>query len=102
MGIARSVNQIQRANLDSGETQRKFAFIQSCRGKRSGKARRMRVAERDAEIVQAVAGGASLRSVGAQYGLALSTVHHIARRGVFDEPKQIVPESSSLELEIGG
>ena len=39
VGIARSVNRYQRENLATGQ-QRRFAFIQSCRGKRSGKARR--------------------------------------------------------------
>ena len=82
LAIAGSVNRIQRKNLDSGQTQRRFAFIQSCRGKRSGKARRERVAERDAEIVQAVAGGASMRKVAGMYGLTAGAVHYVVRRGV--------------------
>ena len=40
LAIAGSVNRIQGKNLESGQTQRRFAFIQSCRGKRSGAARR--------------------------------------------------------------
>lgn len=90
VGIARSVNRYQRENLATGQTQSKFAFIQSCRGKRSGKARRERVAERDASIVQAVAGGASMRKVAGMYGLTVGAVHYVVRRGVFNEPKQIV------------
>ena len=55
LAIAGSVNRIQRANLDSGQTQRKFAFIQSCRGKRSGAARRKGTPlEHDSEPWQAL------------------------------------------------
>ena len=34
-GIAKSVNKIQARNLDSGQTQRQFSFIQSARGRKS-------------------------------------------------------------------
>ena len=51
VGIARSVNRYQRENLATGQTQRRFAFIQSSRGKLSGKARRLATAGRDAAIV---------------------------------------------------
>ena len=80
VGIARSVNRYQRENLATGQTQRRFAFMQSCRGKLSGKARRLATAGRDQKIVGAVARGESLRAVAGAYGLALSTVHHIVSR----------------------
>ena len=55
LAIAGSVNRIQRKNLDSGQTQRQFAFIQSCRGKRSGAARRKGTPlEHDSEPWQAL------------------------------------------------
>ena len=81
LAIAGSVNRIQRKNLDSGETQRRFAFIQSCRGKRSGAARRKGTAQRDAEIVAAVERGESMRAVGRAYGLTEGAVRHIVGRG---------------------
>ena len=86
--IAKSVCKISRKNLASGQTQQNFSFIQAAKGRRSGKARRKRTAERDAEIVGCVLAGESIRSVAREFGLALSTVHNIVARGVFDEPKQ--------------
>ena len=86
--IAKSVCKISRKNLASGQTQQNFSFIQAAKGRRSGKARRKRTVERDAEIVGCVLAGESMRSVAREFGLALSTVHNIVARGVFDEPKQ--------------
>ena len=82
VGIAKSVNRYQRDNLATGQTQLSFAFIQSCRGKLSGKARRLATAGRDAEIVGAVERGESMRAVAGAHGLTARAVHHIARRGV--------------------
>ena len=81
VGIARSVNRYQRDNLATGQTQRRFAFIQSSRGKRSGKARRLATAGRDAEIVAAVERGESMRAVARSYGLTEGAVRHIVARG---------------------
>ena len=82
VGISKSVNRYQRENLASGQTQLTFAALQSRRGKRSGKARREATAARDAEIVGAVAGGASMRKVAGMYGLTAGAVHYVVRRGV--------------------
>jgi len=37
LGIAKSVNKIQAKNLESGQTQRQFSFIQAERGRRGGR-----------------------------------------------------------------
>ena len=86
--MAKSVCKISRKNLTSGQTQQNFSFIQAAKGKRSGEVRRKRTAERDAEIVGRVLAGESIRRVAREFGLALSTVHNVVARGVFDEPKQ--------------
>ena len=82
VGIARSVNRYQRENLATGQTQRRFAFMQSSRGKLSGKARRLATAGRDAEIVAAVARGESMRAVARSYGLTHKGVGYIVGRAV--------------------
>ena len=57
------------------------------RGLKLGRIRRARNAARDAAIVAAVEAGKSMRAVAREWGLALSTVHHVCSR-VFDEPNQ--------------
>ena len=86
VGIARSVNRYQRENLATGQ-QRRFAFIQSCRGKRSGKARRLATAGRDAEIVGAVARGESQAAIAAAFGVAQQTVSYTSGERVARGPR---------------
>ena len=86
--IVKSICRISRKNLASGQTQQNFSFIQAAKGKRSGEMRRKRTADRDTEIVGRVLSGESMRSAAREFGLALSTVHNIVARRVFDEPKQ--------------
>ena len=81
VGWAVSMRPVFLAMPHSAEWLRK----QARRGRKGGKARRVGTASRDAKIVAAVDRGESLRAVAMAYGLALSTVHHIARRA-FDEP----------------
>ena len=81
-GIVRSVYKRHQRKLHTGEQQRTFAFIQSCRGKKSGAARRTKTAERDAAIIQAVGAEQSFRMVARAHKLSLSTVHHIVSRSV--------------------
>ena len=50
------------------------------RGRISGKRRRFRTSARDAEIVERVATGESMRSVGRDLGLNVTTIRHIVRR----------------------
>ena len=59
------------------------------RGLKLGRIRRARNATRDAAIVAAVEAGWSMRAVAREWGLALSTVHHVCSR-VFDEPNQFL------------
>ena len=83
-GIVKSVVRYQRRNLESGKQQQTFSSIQSCRGKKggkkSGKARRAKTAERDTAIIQAVQAGQSMRAVGREYGLNPSTVLRMLQR----------------------
>ena len=80
-GIVRSVYKRHQQKLGTGEQQRMFACIQKNRGKKSGHARRTKTADRDTAIIQAVQAGQSMRAVGRQYGLRLSTVQNIIKRG---------------------
>jgi len=61
-------------------TQETFAFVQAARGRKSGKSRRKRTAERDAAIVRALQGGASTRQVAAEHGIGQSAVVKIRQR----------------------
>ena len=91
-GIVKSVIRYQRRNLESGQQQQTFSFIQSCRGKKggrkSGEARRERTAERDAAIVQAVQRGESIHGVAREYGLNRYAIRYILKRGGAMKPKQ--------------
>ena len=78
----------RRRGLDRSEGLLGSRGAQRRRGLKLGRIRRARTAERDAAIVAAVEAGQSLRSVGREWGLALSTVHHVCSR-VFDEPNQL-------------
>ena len=78
--IAKSVARYCRRNLNSGQTQRQFAFIQARRARKLGAIRRGRNAERDAAIVARVEAGESMRSVARAFGLDDRTVRHIIGR----------------------
>ena len=80
-GIVRSVYRRHQRKLHTGEQQRTFAFIQSRRGKKSGKKRREGHKERDVAIIQAVQAGESMRSVERRLGLSHGTVRYIIKRG---------------------
>ena len=80
-GIVKSIRRIQAKNLQSGQTQRTFSFLQAARGRKSGQARRTRTADRDAAIVAAVQAGESMRAVARAYRLTEGSVRHIIKRG---------------------
>ncbi len=84
-GIVKSIRRIQTKNLESGQTQRTFSFLQAARGRKGGRVsgakRRADTLERDAGIVAAVQAGESMRSVERRLGLAHGTVRHIIKRG---------------------
>ena len=84
-GIVKSIQRIQAKNLQSGQTQRTFSFIQAARGRKGGRVsgakRRAGTLERDAGIVAAVQAGESMRSVERRLGLGHGTVRHIIKRG---------------------
>ena len=80
-GIVKSIRRIQSKNLQSGQTQRTFSFLQAARGRKSGQARRTKTADRDAAIVAAVRAGESMRSVERRLALTHGTVRHIIKRG---------------------
>ena len=79
-GIVKSIQRIQSKNLQSGQTQRTFSFLQAARGKKSGQARRKRTADRDAAIVAAVQAGESTGSATLPCATSSSGVRY--------EPKQ--------------
>lgn len=84
-GIVKSIRRIQTKNLESGQTQRTFSFLQAARGRKGGRVsgakRRAGTLERDAAIVAAVQAGESMRAVGRVYGLSDFAVRHIVKRG---------------------
>ena len=82
-GIVKSIRRIQTKNLQSGQTQRTFSFLQAARGRKSGQARRTRTADRDAAIVAAVQAGESRRAVGRVYSLSEGAVRKILKRGAY-------------------
>ena len=63
-------------------TQEQRSLWGSMRGIKGGEARRKRTHERDTAIIQAVSEGRSLRDVGREFGLAVSSIHWILSRGV--------------------
>lgn len=77
-------------------------------GKASGKSRRTVTADRDAEIIAAVAGGMSRRQAARAFELAPSTISRIVRRGVESGgvarslPKKGHALQGRLGSEIGG
>ena len=82
-GIVKSIRRIQTKNLQSGQTQRTFSFLQAARGKKSGQARRTKTADRDAAIVAAVQAGKSMRAMGRVYSLSEGAVRKILKRGAY-------------------
>jgi len=84
-GIVKSIRRIQTKNLQSGQTQRTFSFLQAARGRKGGRVsgakRRADTLERDTAIVAAVQAGESMRAVGRAYGLSDFAVRHIVKRG---------------------
>ena len=83
-GIAKSVTKRRARWIAAGAyyTQEQKTLWGRERGVRSGASRRKRTATRDAAIVQAVEEGRSYRAVAREFGLSVSTVHWIMRRGV--------------------
>ena len=79
-GIVKSIRRIQTKNLQSGQTQRTFSFLQAARGRKSGQARRTKNADRDAAIVAAYAQGQSHKVIAERYGLTKRAVGYILRR----------------------
>lgn len=86
-GIVKSIRRIQTKNLQSGQTQRTFSFLQAARGKKSGQARRKRTADRDAAIVAAVQAGEAKKAVARAYDLSPRAVRKIISREGGDRTK---------------
>lgn len=87
-GIVKSVCKRQQTNLDTGQTQRTFSFIQAGRGRKSGAARRERTADRDMAIVSAVQAGEAKKAVARLHGLSPKAIRKIVVRQGGTEPKQ--------------
>ena len=79
-GIAKSVERY-RARWIAGKWHKpKWIERQAARGRKSGEARRGRTGERDAEIVEAVLQGESMRTLAGVHGLSHFAVQNIVRR----------------------
>ena len=80
--IARSVHGKRRQWIAKGSyyTPEQKTLWGRAKGIKSGAARRKLTADRDRAIVQAVGEGRTMRDVGGEYGLSLSTVHWILNR----------------------
>ena len=78
--IAQWLHRKQNDRLARGEQQGKWSMVQTARGIRSGASRRKGTEDRDKAIIQAVSEGRTMRDVGMEYGLSLSTVHWILNR----------------------
>ena len=83
-GIARSVQQYRLKWITKGKhyTPTQRTLWGRARGIKSGAARRKLTHERDKAITQAVSEGRSLRDVGCEFGLAVSSIHWVLSRGV--------------------
>ena len=79
-GIVKSIRRIQAKNLQSGQTQRTFSFLQAARGRKSGQARRTRTADRDAAIQVAYAEGQTQQAIADRYGITQQAVALVLRR----------------------
>jgi len=79
-GIVKSIRRIQSKNLQSGQTQRTFSFLQAARGRKSGRARRTKNADRDAAIQVAYAEGLTQQAIAERHGLTKPGVADILRR----------------------
>ena len=100
-GIARSVERYRKRWGANGWHQPAFLERQAHRGRRggkaSGKARRERHQARDADILQAIGDGMSMRAVARQFGLSEGAVRHIAKRAdrCVTKPTQVDPRKRS-------
>ena len=83
-GIVKSIRQIQAKNLQSGQTQRTFSFVQAARGRKGGRVsgakRRADTLERDAAIVAAYAQGETQAGIAGWHGITQQAVALILRR----------------------
>ena len=79
-GIVQSIRRIQTKNLQSGQTQRTFSFLQAARGKKSAQARRAKTADRDAAIQVAYAQGQTQQAIADRHGITQQAVALVLRR----------------------
>ena len=83
-GIVKSIRRIQAKNLQSGQTQRTFSFIQAARGRKGGRVsgakRRADTLERDVAIMAAYAQGETQAGIAGRYGITQQAVALILRR----------------------
>ena len=100
-GIARSVERYRRGWIAAGRfySDEEASAYGAEGGRRSGRARRKRTAERDAAVVEAVASGASLAAVADAYGLTDKGTRWIVER---DAPLLLVRDEGLKPWQLEG
>ena len=81
LGITREEQTEMRTLIGPEERARRRSIHQAENGRRGGKIRRGRTAERDVGIIAAVEAGESMRSIERRLGLAHGAVRYILKRG---------------------